>query len=378
MLPKATSMGCRMRVSYKSGSRVTSPALDSTITMLILRLLSACALSVSLALALPTEMTQIKSRQNQHETNRVVLYYQRHYLKQAFGVPTDQWGPYVSPLPLIGNATHLIVAAVHINDLNSTSVITLNDTPPDDPVYDRVWGDVATMQAAGVKVLALIGGAQPGGCFWRLSKNKGEFDNYYPALKEFLTKHSFDGVDLDVEDVSTDHSHIPYDLDDMVYLIDRLKADFGHQYIITQAPVADALDPQGEDPDSGGMSGFNYFDLEAQRGHAIAFYNAQFYEGWGVFDEEDGIDSYMSVASAFPSHKVVASTPTNPGNVRNGFVNISTITDQVLPSLLPQLKDVGGFGGIAGWEYFNALPGGTAEPSLWAKTMKDAMVAASS
>lgn len=40
--------------------------------------------------------------------------------------------------------------------------------------------------------------------------------------------------------------------------------------VITLAPVASALTEGG-----GNLSGFNYFDLEAQRGSSIAFYNAR-------------------------------------------------------------------------------------------------------
>lgn len=62
----------------------------------------------------------------------------------------------------------------------------------------------------------------------------------------------------------------------IVRLIDRLRADFGPGFIITLAPVAAALVEGG-----GNLSGFGYGDLERVRGGEVAWYNAQFYCGWG-------------------------------------------------------------------------------------------------
>lgn len=62
----------------------------------------------------------------------------------------------------------------------------------------------------------------------------------------------------------------------IVRLIDRLRADFGPAFIITLAPVAAALVEGG-----GNLSGFGYGDLERVRGGEVAWYNAQFYCGWG-------------------------------------------------------------------------------------------------
>ncbi|OBT51568.1 hypothetical protein VE04_08384, partial [Pseudogymnoascus sp. 24MN13] len=64
----------------------------------------------------------------------------------------------------------------------------------------------------------------------------------------------------------------------VIRLIDRLRSDFGGGFIITLAPVATTRatrDPRAN------LSGFDYADLESERGSEIAWYNAQFYCGWG-------------------------------------------------------------------------------------------------
>jgi hypothetical protein len=85
---------------------------------------------------------------------RVIVYHQTIY---------RDGNKYVSLLPLITNqtgVTHVIVAAIHLN--NGPGNITLNDDPPDSAKYDPLWGEVAWLQASGVKVLAMLGGAAKG------------------------------------------------------------------------------------------------------------------------------------------------------------------------------------------------------------------------
>jgi alkaline phosphatase D len=59
-----------------------------------------------------------------------------------------------------------------------------------------------------------------------------EFEAYYSPLKDMIAAHSLDGLDLDVEEMS---------LNGVIQLIDRLKNDFGNDFLITLAPVAAAL-----------------------------------------------------------------------------------------------------------------------------------------
>jgi hypothetical protein len=67
-------------------------------------------------------------------------------------------GNYHSLLPLLTNntgITHIIVAAIHIND--GPGNITLNDHTPDDKRFEQLWGEVKWLQGSGVKVLGMLG-----------------------------------------------------------------------------------------------------------------------------------------------------------------------------------------------------------------------------
>lgn len=143
----------------------------------------------------------------------------------------------------------------------------------------------------------------------------------------------------------------------VIRLIDRLKADFGSSFLITLAPVATALLP-GQPH----LSGFDYRLLEQMRGSSIAWYNAQFYCGWGDARTTYWYDAICSVG--WPIHKVVMGLITNPA-LGAGHVDQSTITDvlRVLRAKYPN------FGGVMGWEYFNSLPGDEAQPWRWAAEM---------
>ena len=88
------------------------------------------------------------------------------------------------------------------------------------------------MQDIGVKVLGMLGGAAQGS-FQRLDRSGGEFEAYYVPLRDMIRRHNLDGLDLDVEE--------PMSLNGIIRLIDRLKTDFGPEFLITLAPVATAL-----------------------------------------------------------------------------------------------------------------------------------------
>ncbi len=235
------------------------------------------------------------------DDHRVVIYYQT-------GLGTDT--THVSLLPLIQaedtiSVTHVLIAAMHVID--DDGGLHLNNDPPDSPIYDTMWSEAAQLQAAGVKVLVMVGGAARGS-YERLDGDDASFEKYYGPLHDLIGSHNIQGLDLDVEET--------FSLNGVIRLIDRLKTDFGSDFsthsrvllfplgtkhllphapvmllkapemvqslpqavitntririVITLAPVASALTEGG-----GNLSGFNYFDLEAQRGSSIAFYNAR-------------------------------------------------------------------------------------------------------
>ncbi|KAI1768766.1 glycoside hydrolase family 18 protein [Hypoxylon sp. FL1150] len=276
------------------------------------------------------------------DDHRVVIYYQTTQLNNS---ATE----HISLLPLINSApnisvTHVLVAAIHVMD----GSIHLNDYAPDDPIFDQVWTDTAQLQAAGVTVMGMVGGAAQGS-FVRLDGDNATFETNYAPLHDMIGTYNLQGLDLDVEE--------SFSLDGVIRLIDRLKADFGDDFIITLAPVAAALTEGG-----GNLSGFSYFDLEEQRGSSIAFYNGQFYYGWG--DASSASDYESIIDDGFPADKVVMGMLTNPSN-GNGFVAL----DSEAPVLQELTSENPTFGGVAGWEYFNSLPGGSDAPWEWAAWM---------
>ncbi|KOS17082.1 Chitinase 2 [Escovopsis weberi] len=247
--------------------------------------------------------------------------------------------------------THVILAAIHINP--DPLAIHLNDHPPDHPRYASLWADIATLQSAGVKVLAMLGGAAPGTYARLAGPDDAAFDRYYIPLRNLLRRRALDGIDLDVEE--------PTSLADIVRLIDRLRADFGPEFLITLAPVAAALINH-----EANLSGFDYEALEVMRGPQIAWYNAQFYNGWG--DMTNLFMYEMMLQKGWPVEKIVVGLVTSPDNGR-GFVPFEFLS-AVLRTLRARYRR---FAGVMGWEYFNSLPGGVDRPWEWAREITDVL-----
>ncbi|CAK7566680.1 MAG: hypothetical protein SEPTF4163_004631 [Sporothrix epigloea] len=332
---------------------------------------------------------------------KVVVYHQTHHTR-------DGQRP-ISILPLLRrndagitcpSATHIIVAAVHINDPDSHKTggappLTLNDHAPDHQRFETLWREVAEAQAHGVRVLALLGGAAKGS-YQRLDisqiASQAVFERHYAPLYSLLRQRRLDGVDLDIEENMS--------LSGVIYLIDRLRADFGPAFLLTMAPVAAALlrpyDPRCN------LSGFSYADLERQRGHEIAWYHAQFYCGWGDASQPHMYASIVGLGPPgsalggtggpgglvppardlpifWPAHRVVMGLVTNPAN-GPGHVSLDTISEVVMQlqaataaaavatPAVPGMRG-GIFAGVSGWEYFNSLPGGEERPWEWAEWM---------
>ncbi|CUS09852.1 unnamed protein product [Tuber aestivum] len=276
-------------------------------------------------------------------TSRIVLYHQTHYTSSK---------EYVSILPLLTEntgTTHVILAAIHLNDPPGN--IHLNETSPDDAIFETLWDEVLVLQDSGIKVLGMLGGAARGS-FERLDGSEESFEAYYCPLRDMIHKHKLNGLDLDVEEEMS--------LKGVIRLIDRLKADFGQDFLITLAPVATGLINQRH------LSGFDYRMLEVQRGGVIDWYNVQFYCGWGSMEDSQCYDLVM--AMGWPPEKVVAGVVTNAAN-GSGWVEI----DVLVAVFMGLVQKYPGFGGVMGWEYFNAMPGGLGRPWEWAENMASAV-----
>lgn len=294
-------------------------------------------------------------------TPRIVIYYQTLHTNDD--IP-------ISILPIITQpdiaVTHVNLAAIHLNDppgnitlvsgimnelfVRRGLILVQNNHVPSHPRYLTLWAELRVLQASGIKVLGMLGGAAKG-TFTRLDLDETTFEAYYIPLRDLIKERGLDGLDLDVEESMT--------LAGIIRLIDRLKADFGEAFIITLAPVAAAL--ESEKPEHN-LSGFNYEALEVMRGKSIAWYNAQFYCGWGDLSNTTGYD--FMVARGWPPEKIVVGMVTNPGN-GSGWVPFEVL-QEVLVSLKAKYP---GFGGVMGWEYFNSLPGDRQKPWEWAAYM---------
>lgn len=253
-------------------------------------------------------------------------------------------------------------------------------------------------------MLILLGGAARGS-FTRLDGDAESFEEHYTPLRDFVRWAGLDGVDLDVEEGVS--------LAGMVRLVMRLRRDFGVRFLITAAPVASALLEMAGPPIDfrkgmrvpesreevewrtrvGNMSGFSYQDLEKAVGGEIAWYNAQFYCGWGSL--MDGGMMYCAVLArgGWDPRRIVVGTVTNPWNgagwtserlVRRSLRCMVGAADDEAGRFCG--KEAGGvmFGGMMGWEYFNCVVARddrglglrSGEPWLWAERMRTLMDAA--
>jgi len=191
-----------------------------------------------------------------------------------------------------------------------------------------------------------------------------QFEAYYTPLHAIISVYKLSGLDLDVEE------EVP--LATMTRLISRLRADFGPEFLITLAPVATALIPDPNIPAhlrpprpmlaSGPspnplhptlphLSGFSYPELECSvYGREIAWYNTQFYCGWGDAGTTMWYDTI--IAAGWKPEKVVMGVVTNPSNGA-GHISLAKLSENCA-RLRDKYKSVGnGFGGVMGWEYFN-------------------------
>jgi len=281
-------------------------------------------------------------------SKRVTYYYQTQYYNNQYISLSPIWKQ-INKHKHKPITTDVMVAAFHLGyNTNGTPYIHLNDNPPGDPMFDTMWKEVATLQKRGVTARMMLGGAAQGSYADLFSQWK----IFYPILKRTLKHYKLDGIDMDIEEQVS--------LSNAKRLVDQLNKDFGSRFIMTMAPVASAL--------WGGanLSGFSYLDLyKTSEGKRINWFNGQFYSGFGTLMTPA---DYEHAAQYFPPEKIVAGMIANPQD-GGGYVDISTVAKTVKQLVAKYPK----FGGVAAWEYFNALPGGIPDPVKWGAIMAKAM-----
>lgn len=312
----------------------------------------AIALSfVGLAAAIPLQDATTPpavAKRVTSELPRLVIYFQTTH---------DADGNPVSMLPLVEEQgialTHLIVCSFHISD---TDPIHLNDYPPDDPRFYTLWNETAIMKASGVRVMGMVGGAAAGSFSSDTldSEDDAVFEKHYGVLHDTIARYGLQGMDLDVEQYMSQAG--------IERLVARLYADFGGAdsgFEITLAPVASAL--------RGGMnlSGFSYAQLADDVSNAIAFYNTQFYSGFGSMASPTDYEGIVDSGGWDPT--VVVAGQLTTAFDGSGYTAVSSLNETVRTLV----AEYGTIGGIMGWEYFNSAPGATDAPWEWAQEMTE-------
>lgn len=306
----------------------------------------------------------------------------------------DSDGNYHSLLPLLTDhtgVTHIIIAAIHLNQ--EPGEITLNEDNPFNQKFSSLWSEVKHLQRYGVKVLGMLGGAAKGSykllggsssdvgthriliCL-HLKLTLKKFEKYYTPLRDLLLTTALDGLDIDIEE------EIP--IETVTRLISRLRTDFGTNFLITLAPVASALipnpfilevlyplNPQPKCstapspvyPTLPNLSGFSYAELERSvYGAEIAWYNTQFYGGWGNALSTAWYDAVIEVG--WSPERIVLGVLTDPQSGA-GYVPIETLVN-VSAALNEKYRGYnGGFGGVMGWEYVHSLSSRTHQEGVF-------------
>jgi hypothetical protein len=277
---------------------------------------------------------------------RVIYYYQTQYYNGQYQSLAPIW-THGSPKTHLPYATDVMIAAFHLGyDTGGAPYIHLNDNVPSDPMFDVMWPEVAKLRTYGVSTRMMLGGAAQGS----YANLFGKWATFYPILKQTLTQYGLNGIDLDVEETVS--------LGDIEKLINRLRTDFGANFFITLSPVCSAL------WNGANLSGFNYIDLYRSRAGAnIAWFNAQFYSGFGSMSSTADYEHVLA-GGVFSADKVVAGVIANPHD-GFGFIPLATL-EKTVHALSKKHPD---FGGVADWEYFDALPGGQSDPAKWAGLM---------
>jgi len=232
----------------------------------------------------------------------------------------------------------------------------MNNDAYDSPRLDALWAECRTLQAGGIRVMAMLGGACPGS-FPPLDGDVDVFEAHYLPLAAMVRSRALDGLDLDVEERMS--------LPGIVRLIDRLKSDFGPSFLVTLAPVATALMPGNRRQ----LSGFSYFELEKAFARHIDWYNVQFYCGWASLES---VDDFLTIVEAgVDACRVVVGVSTHP-KWGKGW-----LPDDMLAGTLGTIIEVfPTLGGVMAWEYHESFTQreGDGRPWAWAGLMSEVLL----
>lgn len=234
--------------------------------------------------------------------------------------------------------THIHLSSIHFGrDYKNTPYIHLNDDPPDNYIYNSLWSELEQAVKRGIKVVLMVGGA--GGAYDVLFS---EYQTYKNLLFETIDKHRdiISGIDLDIEEF--------VDINNVIMLIKDIKKKYSSNFSISMAPVQESIEN-----DCIGLGGFSYKQLyKSEVGDFIDYFCVQFYTNFG----ETSYDT--CIENGYPPKKIVM-----------GMLSGMNYDDNrvVVFNLAQKYKE--NFGGVFCWEYYNAPPRGSSDPSYWAYDM---------
>ncbi|KAJ2983254.1 hypothetical protein NUW58_g6280 [Xylaria curta] len=284
----------------------------------------------------------------QPDTKRVVQYY---------GLQTNDQGSKFHIDLLVNNTDNRTYATnVLMGEFDINKTMRLNGGDPDEAANDWFWDEIKTVQDAGVKVSMWL---RQG--YELLKANNSVFDPNYALVKQTIIKHGLDGIDLDIEDGEGSCNDESMNLHDTVHLIRQLRADFGPDFIITLAPVSNAL------LDEGSVSCFSYRELEKAAAATSAGINGQFYGGsWTGLKTPGYYERCISEGGWKPERIVTtvytSSDFTHP-QPRWTWVGLNE-TGPTIETLAAKYAD---FGGVGGFDFYDAEPGGYEHPWEWSR-----------
>ena len=183
----------------------------------------------------------------------------------------------------IPNNINIYISSIHFGKtFDGEPYINLNNDVPDNHKSLLEEIEYISKNTTNIKFLAMIGGA--GGAY---STFFSDFETYYKLLYNFIESFNIKGVDLDIEETTS--------IKNIEKLILRLKNDFGKEFIISMAPIANSMIS-----DTGSMAGFIYKDLfKSEAGKLIDWFNIQCYYCYN----QDTFDKIIK--NGYPANKIV-------------------------------------------------------------------------
>lgn len=278
---------------------------------------------------------------------------------------------------------------------NGGASIYLNDYAIHASSIDDLWTDTEYLQKAGIKIIGSLSLRTDD-----TSDNKnilrGENDSVFQACYELLRglviSRRLDGLNLDVDIpenfVSADGGIISHK--GAIQLIDKLRADFGADFVLSITTSVQALLS-----DNGNMASgiFDIREIELQRGHLINWYIVPIFDPTNeqATNDQDPsplyvrqLNSYIRLLSQKPmtARKILISISTNPdvsheiAKTRGAYLNLD-ILENILALLYYSYSPLD-FGGIAGWEYSRAGdPRRKSPPWVWMKKLTQMLASVS-